>query len=163
MAVPAASNGVGEGAVVIRVFGEITVQSASEGRKRVLWAEDSKDGERGEGAEEKTEESGGAEKRGCGCHRSTCRGLSRTPLQKRPWLKSHGASGALPCVVPWACSSSLLSSSECGWLLPLVTVLARLLDRTPAPERSITEGMAATNTRTTCSFMMLNHTFHLTR
>lgn len=60
--------------------------------------------------------------------------------------KSHAASRALPCVVPWACSSSLLSSSECGWLLPLVTVLARLLDRTPAPERSITEGMAATNT-----------------
>lgn len=30
MAVPAASKGDGEGAVVIRVFGEITVQSASE-------------------------------------------------------------------------------------------------------------------------------------
>ena len=53
------------------------------------------------------------------------------------------------CVcLPWACSSSLLSSSECGWLLPLVTVLALLLDRTPAPERSITEGMAATSTET---------------
>lgn len=45
--------------------------------------------------------------------------------------------------LPWACSSSLLSSSECGWLLPLVTFLALLLDRTPAPERSITEGMTA--------------------
>lgn len=66
-------------------------------------------------------------------------------------LKSHAVSRVLPCAVPWVCSSSLLSSSECGWLLPLVTVLARLLDRTPAPERSITEGMAATNTRTTCS------------
>lgn len=53
--------------------------------------------------------------------------------------------------LPWACSSSLLSSSECGWLLPLVTFLALLLDRTPAPERSITEGMTAreTNSRTT--------------
>lgn len=48
--------------------------------------------------------------------------------------------------LPWACSSSLLSSSECGWLLPLVTFLALLLDRTPAPERSITEGMTARHT-----------------
>lgn len=56
--------------------------------------------------------------------------------------------------LPWACSSSLLSSSECGWLLPLVTVLALLLDRTPAPERSITEGMTATDTQT------LNLQFH---
>lgn len=35
--------------------------------------------------------------------------------------------------------------------MPLVTFLALLLDRTPAPERSITEGMTAreTNSRTT--------------
>lgn len=107
------------------------------------------------GAEEKTERRAAGWKSG-GCHRSTWRGLPRTPLHKRgtSGLKSHGVGHALPCVVPWACSSSLLSSSECGWLLPLVTVLARLLDRTPAPERSITEGMAATNTH------MVNYTFH---
>lgn len=59
------------------------------------------------------------------------------------------ACAAVSCArigLPWACSSSLLSSSECGWLLPLVTFLALLLDRTPAPERSITEGMTARHT-----------------
>lgn len=44
--------------------------------------------------------------------------------------------------LPCECSSSLLSSSVC-WLWPLVAVFALLRDRTPAPERSITEGMAA--------------------
>lgn len=59
------------------------------------------------------------------------------------------ATSAAVCTLgglPWACSSSLLSSSECGWLLPLVTFLALLLDRTPAPERSITEGMTERDT-----------------
>lgn len=46
--------------------------------------------------------------------------------------------GTKPC----ACSSSLLSSSEC-WLLPLVTFLALLRDRTPDPVFSITDGMAS--------------------
>lgn len=64
------TQGLSEGAPLIRVFGAIAVRSASGARKRVLWAEDSKDGERGKGVEAKTEESGGAEKRRCGCKRS---------------------------------------------------------------------------------------------
>lgn len=71
---------------------------------------------------------------------------------KFPTIHAAATSAQVLCTLsgggglPWACSSSLLSSSECGWLLPLDTFLALLLDRTPAPERSITEGMTARDT-----------------
>lgn len=125
------------------MVGKITVQSGSAGSEDALWAEGGEDEECGKGVEEKPEEteegkSDAARRRRTEHLVFTRAGLEATLSEMtRCW----------PCVrraVPWACSSSLLSSSECGWLLPLVTVLARLLDRTPVPERSITEGMSAT-------------------